>query len=348
MMAQDIEDTERAIAPMSAGRAFAKQLLARTAFWIALIDIGLIIMFGLLSRNNVFFSLANFQNLALDGAQIVLLSIGAAILLSAGEFDISIGSNVVLSSVVSGLVVASIPDWSGVSLVFVGGLTGVLVGAAVGLMNGLIVTRLKINSLIGTLGTLGIVTGIANILTGGADVPGIPATLQMEFGTKYLWGLVPIPALVTLAVAAVAWVVMSKTRFGIHTLATGSSRIAADRAGINTATHLTILYALVGSLSGLAALIDISRFSTTNLAGHQIDSLSAIVGAVIGGTSLFGGRISIWGAPIGAMLAVILQAGLVVLGFPPFYQLIAIGVVLLIAVYTDEARAGRSGGLSKK
>lgn len=348
MIIQDVEDSERAIEPTSAGRAFVRQMLSRTAFWIAIIDIGLIVMFGLLSRGNVFFSLANFQNLALDGAQIVLLSVGAAILLSAGEFDISIGANVVLSSVVAGLTVASLPEWSGVSLVILGGLVGMLVGATVGLMNGLIVTRLKINSLIGTLGTLGIVTGTANILTGGADVPGIPGSLQMEFGTNYLWGLFPIPALLTLTVAALAWVVMSKTRFGLHTLATGSSRTAADRAGINTAAHLTVLYVIVGSLSGLAALTDISRFSTTNIAGHQIDSLSAIVGAVIGGTSLFGGRISVWGAPIGAMLAVILQAGLVVLGFPPFYQLIAIGIVLLIAVYMDEARASRSGVLAKK
>lgn len=347
-MIQDVEDSERAVAPTSAAKAFLRQMLSRTAFWIAIIDIALILMFGLLSRGNVFFSLANFQNLALDGAQIVLLSVGAAILLSAGEFDISIGANVVLSSVVAALIVASIPQWSGVALVIVGGLVGVLVGATVGLMNGLIVTRLRINSLIATLGTLGIVTGIAYILAGGADVPGIPASLQMEFGTNYLWGLFPIPALVTLVIAALAWVVMSKTRFGLQTLATGSSRTAADRAGINTAAHLTVLYTLVGGLSGLAALFDISRFSTTNIAGHQIDSLSAIVGAVIGGTSLFGGRISVWGAPIGAMLAVILQAGLVVLGFPPFYQLIAIGIVLLIAVYTDEARAGHTGGLSRK
>jgi ribose transport system permease protein len=342
MRTSDTEDTERNIAPDVPVIAYFRWLFSRTAFWIAIINILLIVVFGSLSRNFVFFSLANFQNLALDGAQIVLLSVGAALLLSAGQFDISMGANLILSSVVSGLVVAQLPGELGITLIYIAGLVGILVGATVGATNGLIVTRLRVNSLIGTLATLGIVTGLANILTGGADVVGIPPSLQADFGTNYAFGLIPIPALITIIVTAVAWIVMTRTRFGLRTLATGSSRGAAERAGINTASQLTVLYSVVGGLAGLASLIDISRFSTTNIAGHQIDSLSAIVGAVIGGTSLFGGRISVWGALIGAMLAVILQAGLVVLGFPPFYQLIAIGIVLLIAVYTDESRSSNS------
>lgn len=319
----------------------SKKLLSRTAFWIALTNILLILVFGMLSRNNVFLSGANFQNLALDSTQVILLAVGAAILLAAGEFDISMGATLILSSVVSGIVVINLQTDSVVLLIIVGGLVAVATGVLVGLVNGIIVTRLKVNSLIATLAMMGIVTGVANILTGGADLAGIPTSLQSDFGTFYLFDALPLPAVVAVIVTAFFWMVMTQTRFGLHTLASGSSRPAANRAGIKTAMHVTFLYMIVGGLAGLAGLIDISRFATTNIAGHQVDALSAIAGAVIGGTSLFGGRISVWGALIGALLAVILQAGLVVLGLPSFYQLIVIGIVLIGAVYVDESRASR-------
>ncbi|MEO7147671.1 MAG: ABC transporter permease [Terrimesophilobacter sp.] len=337
-----------ALVAESPRRAGWRTLLSRTAFWIAVTDILLILIFGLLSRNQVFLSGANFQNLALDGTQVILLAVGAALLLAAGEFDISLGANVILSSVTSGIVVSNLQTDSFLILILVGGLVAIATGATVGLINGVIVTRLKVNSLIATLAMLGIVTGTANILTGGADLAGIPTSLQSDFGTHYLFGMFPLPAVIAIVVTAIFWIVMTKTRFGLHTLASGSSRASAERAGIKTAAHITALYAIVGGLAGLAGLIDISRFATTNIAGHQVDSLAAIAGAVIGGTSLFGGRISVLGALIGAMLAVILQAGLVVLGLPSFYQLIAIGIVLIAAVYLDESRASRKFRLVRK
>ena len=296
-----------ALVAESPRRAGWRTLLSRTAFWIAVTDILLILIFGLLSRNQVFLSGANFQNLALDGTQVILLAVGAALLLAAGEFDISLGANVILSSVTSGIVVSNLQTDSFLILILVGGLVAIATGATVGLINGVIVTR-----------------------------------------THYLFGMFPLPAVIAIVVTAIFWIVMTKTRFGLHTLASGSSRASAERAGIKTAAHITALYAIVGGLAGLAGLIDISRFATTNIAGHQVDSLAAIAGAVIGGTSLFGGRISVLGALIGAMLAVILQAGLVVLGLPSFYQLIAIGIVLIAAVYLDESRASRKFRLVRK
>jgi ribose transport system permease protein len=131
----------------------------------------------------------------------------------------------------------------------------------------------------------------------------------------------------------VLWFVMAKTRFGLRTVAIGSSRDAATRAGLKTSLHVLALFVLMGALAGVAGVIDLSRFSTTNLSGHQTDALSAIAGAVIGGTSLFGGRVSIVGAVFGAILASILETGLVIQGLDPFYQLIAVGVVLIVAVY---------------
>ena len=140
--------------------------------------------------------------------------------------------------------------------------------------------------------------------------------------------------------------VCARRAYGMHTLAIGSSRQAAERAGVSIDLHVVSLFVLVGLLAGIAGVFDLSRFATTNLSGHQTDALSAIAGAVIGGTKLFGGRASVIGAVFGATLAVILETGLVIQGLSPFYQLIAVGVVLIVAVYirgSDETDGKRRG-----
>jgi ribose transport system permease protein len=141
----------------------------------------------------------------------------------------------------------------------------------------------------------------------------------------------------------VIFLVITYTRFGMRTVSIGSSRQAAERAGLKIDRHLLALFMGVGLLGGVCGVIDLSRFATTNLSGHQTDALSAIAGAVIGGTSLFGGKISIPGAVFGALLAVILQTGLVILGLAPFYQQIAIGGVLIVAVFLRGRAIERTG-----
>jgi len=148
--------------------------------------------------------------------------------------------------------------------------------------------------------------------------------------------MVPYPALIALAIAAGASFLLNRTRFGLHTLALGSSREAAVRTGVRVRAKVTTLFVLAGGCAGLSGFIDLGRYASTNISGHQTDALAAIAGAVIGGTNLFGGRISVWGAVFGALLAVILQDGLVVVGLAAFYQLIAVGIVLIIAVSLRE------------
>jgi ribose transport system permease protein len=125
-------------------------------------------------------------------------------------------------------------------------------------------------------------------------------------------------------------------------LSLGSSRSAAERSGVRVDVQLVIAFAIVGGLAGIAGFIELTRFATTNLAGHQTDALAAITAAVIGGTSLFGGRVSIGGVFAGTLLAVILQDGLVVVGLSPFYQQIAVGCVLIAAVFLDARRSSGS------
>jgi ribose transport system permease protein len=319
-----------------------QRFLEQPALWIAVVDIGLILLFGLISPNHVFFNTSNFTNMALDSAEVVLLAVGMSFLLGAGELDISIGANIILASVVGAKTMVAlsgthaqveIGDYPHLAKGLVVGITvTVLCGIAFGLVNAFIVTVLGVNSFIATLGTLGIGTGLAFVLANGNNIQNIPTEFQSGFGVRTVTNI-PLPALVTAIAVLALWGLLALTRFGLHTLAIGSSRQAAQRAGIPITLHLVLLFALVGMLAGICAVYDIARFSTTNISGHQTEALSAIAGAVIGGTNLFGGRVSIPGAVFGALLAVILETGLVIQGLSPFYQLIVVGVVLIFAVY---------------
>ncbi len=147
--------------------------------------------------------------------------------------------------------------------------------------------------------------------------------------------------IVVLIISAALWYTLRATRFGLYTLAIGSSREAAERAGIHSRRHILVLFIMMGSLAGVAAMLDLTRFATTNIGGHQTTALAAIAAVVIGGTSLFGGRATIAGSMVASLIPVILGTGLVILGVPSFYQLIVVGAILIAAVFIDQRRRER-------
>ncbi|WP_409329111.1 ABC transporter permease [Trujillonella humicola] len=325
--------------------------LGGSGTWVLLLNIALIALFTLLSRDNVFFSSQNFRSVALAVSTGLLLALAVGLLLSAGVIDLSVGSNLVLSSVVGAMVIRDVvgPVTAGggrsgnvLLACLLGLLTCMAVGALFGLVNGLIIEFLDVNSFIATLGTLGIGTGITLLLTNGADISQLPIELQDRFSFRTFLG-VPLPAVVALLVAAALWAALRYLRFGVRTLSIGSSRVAAERAGIRVRQHILLLVALAGALAGLAGFFSLANFGSTTIAGHNNDALNAITAAVIGGTALMGGRINVLGIIWGAILAILLQAGLVVIGVQPFYQLMAVGVVLIFAVALDRWNTKRRG-----
>lgn len=328
--------------------------LRTRAAWILILDIALIGVFTALSRNNVFFSEANAQSLLLSVSQIMLLALGLAMMLGAGIFDLSLGANLVLSSVVGASVMRqfqTVPgdptSYPNPTLAILAGLAAcIITGALFGIVNGLLIAYGNINSLIATLGTLGIGTGTALLITGGTDLGGLPVALQLEIGLKTI-GIVPIPAIAAIVTAVVLWLVVRYCRYGLRVQAIGSSRPSAERAGIRVRGYLLSLTVLGGALAGLAGFIDLARFGSTSVSGHANDALGAVTAAVIGGTLLEGGKISIAGAVWGTGLAVILQTGLVILGVSSFWQLIVVGVVLLTAVLLDRLAAQRRNRSAK-
>ncbi len=136
-------------------------------------------------------------------------------------------------------------------------------------------------------------------------------------------------------------IVLAQTRFGRYTYAIGSNMEGARRSGVNVDRHLIKVYALAGTLSGLAGYMALARFGTTSISGHSTDNLNAIAAVVIGGTSLFGGIGTILGTVFGVFIPVVLQNGFVIVGIQPFWQQVAVGAVLIGAVYLDQLRRAR-------
>lgn len=339
-LADEEQGQERVSAPARPRGSLSRRLVAETATWIVIVDALLVAAFVIASPEHAFWSIASLRNILADVAEPLLIVGSMSLLLGSGEFDLSLGANIVVSSVVAGKVLIALTDdgWSLSAALPLVVAVALATGALVGICNAFIVTRLRVTSLIGTLAVAGIAMGLAELMTSGADLTGIPVSLQSNFGARSIDDVVPLPVAVSVVVFALQWFVVSKTRFGLRMLAIGSATDAASKAGLRVARHLTILFIAVGAIAGLAAVLDLTRFAGTNIVGHQGDALAALSAAVIGGTSLRGGQVRMAGALAGALLATVLQDGLVVVGLSAFYQPIAIGTVLIFAVALDQYR----------
>ena len=327
-----------------------------TAFWIGLFIIFIAIGFGIASTiehgSPVYLKVDNLLSIGLNASQVMLLAVGMTFLIGAGHLDLSIGYSLILSSVVAAKVMVAVggtPEqvaagqYPNLALAIVLGIvTALVVGGLVGLANGLLVTRLRLSSFIVTLATSGITYGVALVLTSAANVPFIPDAIQESFGGLKLLGFLPAPLGLALLTAAGLTYVLRRTRFGLWTLAVGSSREGALRSGVPVERHTVKLFVLMGVLVGIAAVVDIARNANTNVVGHQTDNLQAIAAVVLGGTSLFGGIASIGGSILGTLVPVMLQNGLVIMQVEPFYQFVIVGVILILAVYFDQRRRERA------
>jgi ribose transport system permease protein len=210
-------------------------------------------------------------------------------------------------------------------------------GAFAGWINGLLITRALIPAFIVTLGMLGLARGLGLVISDGRVIYGLPAFL-VYIGQGRPLGI-PMPVFVFLLTAVVAHVVLAYSRFGRHTLALGDSEGAARAAGIRVEHHRLLLYTLSGALAGLAGLLFMARVNSGDPTAGLNYELTAITAAIIGGTNLFGGRASILGTMIGALIMGVLQNGLNLLAVQSFYQQMAIGAVLILAVFIDQYQA---------
>jgi ribose transport system permease protein len=314
-----------------------RSLLYVQSFWVLVIIVALVVLFGIISPAGTFLTAFNFQSLLSDSAELVILTVGVTFVLIAAGIDLSLGAILVLSTVVTlKLMLVLTGSVSAIVLIVVGTGFSVVFASVCGWINGILIARLHIPSFIATLATAGTALGVARLVSGGTNVSGVPPELMTVMNFRFL-GL-QLPVYVAALVAIVGVIVLNSTAFGLYTLAIGSNTESARRAGINVNRQIIAVYALMGAIAGLVAMVDLGRFGVASINAHTTDSLQAIAGAVIGGASLFGGRGTILGAVLGAFIPALLRNGFIILGFEAYWQEIAIGLVLVAAVYFDQWR----------
>ncbi|MFB2556943.1 ABC transporter permease [Herbiconiux liangxiaofengii] len=312
------------------------RLIKAQAFQILIVLIVIIAIFSALAPES-FAQLSNLRLVVQNASILAVLGVGMTFIIITSGIDLSIGSVLVFSGVVSAIVMRAIggDDWGTAT---VGIIVAILSGLVWGTFNGILISKAKVPPLIVTLGSLGMALGLAQIITGGVDIRQVPSVLTTTIGYGNVLGGIPVLSVIALVVIIFGAIVLHKTKFGLYTYAVGSSEEAARRVGVKVDRHLIKVYALSGSLAGLAGILSLSQFSTTAIAGQSQTNLNVIAAVVIGGTSLFGGYGTIFGTVVGLFIPAVLQNGFVITGVQPFWQQVAVGAVLITAVYVDQVR----------
>lgn len=293
--------------------------------YVVYVGFVLVFCFFAVTQTQYFLTGTNLANIVIQAAPVTIMSVGMVFVLSAGEIDLSIGSVVALSALVAAVTLRSTDQW------LLAAAAGLAVGAAVGVLNGLFVTLVRLPSFLVTLATMGLVAGLARQLTDLQSVPVTSDAFVWLFGGGDLLG-VPILIWWTAVAIGVGWMFLRQRRYGAHVLAVGNNSSAARVSGIKV--NRVRLMVLVGSAmtAALAGLLYAGRLQGARYTLGEADLMTVIAAAIVGGTSLFGGKGSVVGALIGSLLMSMLNNGLVLAGLSVSQQMIARAVIILIAV----------------
>ncbi|WP_426994902.1 ABC transporter permease [Glaesserella parasuis] len=325
-----------------------KDLLRKMAALAGLIL--LVIFFSV--TNDYFFTSNNIMTVGLQTSTIALIGIGATCVILTGGIDLSTGSVVALSGVAAAMIVnAGVPVPLGMVL-------GILVGGICGLVNGILVTQMKLPPFIATLGMMMVARGLALYVTNAAPVSGMPESFAalgngalfkiIEEGPnglpKVVFAGIPYPVIIMIFITVLFTFALTKLKVGRYIYAIGSNEEAALLSGIKTNVVKIYAYVASGLLSGLTGVILASRLVTAQPNGGVAYELDAIASAVVGGTSLMGGVGTIPGTLIGSFIIGVLRNGLNMNGVSSFVQMIVIGLVIIVAVSLDQLRQSKKLG----
>ncbi len=291
----------------------------------------IVITFSFLSP--VFFTVPNLLNILQQSSINGIIALGMTLVIISGGIDLSVGPTAALSAVLGAtLMVSGVP----VPLAIMATLG---VGALCGVFSGMLVAYAGLQPFIVTLGGLSLFRALALIFTNGNPIFGIP----MEFRTvinSTIFG-VPAPIVIVIVIAAILWTVMNKTPLGEYILAVGGNEEAARVAGVPVKRTKVTVFVISGVLASLASLILIGRLGAAEPTMGNLWELDAIAAAAIGGASLMGGKGSVIGTLIGAVILGSLRNGLTLLNIQAFYQLLATGLIIIIAMLIDRATRGK-------
>jgi ribose transport system permease protein len=322
-------------------RSLGTRLVTANTFWIALVLLALIIVFSALAPD-AFPTVFNFQRLAIETAVLLVLAVGMTFVIITGGIDLSVGSVLIFAGMVSAKTMNALSGGSAIEAgwgVIIAGLVAAVLGGLVwGFVNGFLIAKAKVPPLIVTLGSFGAALGAASLLNNGSDIRTVPTTLKRALGSGTSFGGIPNLVITAAVITLIAAWLLHTTRFGRYTFAVGSNPEAARRAGIGVTAHLLKVYLLTGFLAGAAGFMSLAYYSTTGIAAHATDNLNAIAAVVMGGTSLFGGVGTMVGTVIGVFIPAVLKKGFNITHVQDYWQMIAVGAVLVAAVWFDQQR----------
>ena len=287
----------------------------------------------------------NIESIAVFTVTPLLLALGQTLVIISGGIDLSVGFTMGLSAVVT----AHVFNWGGATFgnpvlsLVLAILAGLAIAVIPGLINGWLIADLRVPPFIGTLGMYGVTRGVAYLLARGTTVP-VNGGLLASIGNGNIGGF-PIVVLLAIVIVLGMHYLLSQTRFGQHTYAIGGNVQAALRAGINVRNNTIALYVISSLSAACAGILYTAKFSAGAAQAGEPVLLDSIAAVVIGGASLFGGSGTIVGTVIGALIIAVIQYGLVFVNVEPFWQFVAVGVVIIISVLVDQVQkqVGKDG-----
>ena len=286
-----------------------------------------IVIFSFGSR--FFLTSGNLINVLRQSAVTGISVLGMTFVILTGGIDLSMGATIGMASIVASIAMATwrLPPVAAVIL-------ALFVGAIIGLLNGVLVTYVRIPPLIATLGTMTSVRGLCFIFTGGLPVFGFPESFGV-LGKGYV-GFMPVPVIIMAVVLAAGWFVINKTKYGRYLYAIGGNAEAARLSGINVKKNMLITYMLSGILAAIAGIVELSRLSSGLPNAGSGYEMMIITAVVLGGVSIAGGEGKFFGVIVGIFIMAILSNGLVMMNVYEYYQQLIRGIVLLVAVGIDQ------------
>lgn len=304
-------------------------------FGVLMVLAGIVIVLSIVTPS--FMRSQNIINIIRQMTEIGIMAIGMTMVIVCAEIDLSVGSIYGASAMSAALL---IKDGISPTIAFT---LALVIGGAIGFINGFLTTKAKMPAFIVTLGTMQIFRSIAYAVSGGKSVGAFSdqAESSWVFGLGGNWGAIPVQIFVMVALYIAAYIMMKKTKVGFHVYATGGNKRAAKLAGINTDRTKIICFVVMGVLSAFAGMISIAYLKsvpTTAGSGREMDVIAAVI---LGGTSMSGGRGSILGAFLGAAIMAVVRNGMVLLSVPAFWQSGFIGIIIIAAVLMDTLISAR-------
>lgn len=298
----------------------------------------LVLVFTILDKS--YFTISNLIDIIELATINSLIAIGITFTIITGGIDLSVGSIFAIVIVTVGhLCVSQVNPVLAI-------ISGALLGIFMGIVNGVLITKMHLQPFIATLGTMSVYRGIAYVVTGGWPIIGIPNSYRYIFISNF--SEIPSSVIVMLIFAFITHIILKKLRIGNYLFAIGGNEEAAKLSGVNVNITKITAYAMCGLGSALAGMIMLANLGTAEPATGQGYELEAIAASAIGGASLSGGKGSIVGTLLGAILLASLKIGLIVIGVDTFYQFIVTGAIIVIAAYFETIQKKLSALLVKK